>query len=272
MKALDLKTQNKPPALMLYGPAGTGKTALVSQAAGGYMFDFDRGMRTALTLQDPFTTLRQRIEFDTYVDDEPLKPSAWLRAKQKMQLLVPQINAHYPSLSMRADGYADTIPPAKSGPPPYDAVAVDSLTGAARAIRNHVMSLSGGGVFNVPQIQHYGMFVNEANQFLTMLRSLRCLVLVTAHEMLVEDGNMVLIRMMSVTRQHGMNEIPWQFDEVLHTRVAPLGQGRYSYIVSGAPSTTIMTRTRSGLTTDLAVNDIGLAGLLAKVGYTYGAK
>lgn len=278
MKALDLK--NKAPNLLLYGPAGTGKTALVSQAAGGYLFDFDDGMRTALTLKDAFTPQRQQVEFDTYVDPNPYRPTGWLGAKAKMQELLTIINPHYPTTEIKyqiINGVnvpvgTVVMPPKDPTPPPFDAVVVDGLTGMAKAIQNHVMGLSGGGVFNVPQIQHYGMFVSEANQFLTMLRSLNCLVLVTAHEMLVEDGTNVLLRIMSVTRQHGMNQLPWQFDEVLHTRLAPQGQGKFNYVVSGSPSQTVLTRTRSGLTSDIVINDKGLKGLLELVGYTYATK
>jgi len=247
MKAADLKTQNKPPNLLFYGPAGSGKTALVSQAYKGYMFDFDDGMRTALTLNDKFTKYRQSLTFDTYVDENPLQPTAYMNAKKKLLEIGKAISSNQWQ---------------------FDACIIDSLTGLCRAAQLHVMACSGNALAQ-PKIQHYGMIVNEVESILTILRSFKVLTLVTAHEMLVETDTGTLIRIMSATRPHGMNKLPWLFDEVLYTKVIRRGQGKSDYIVSGRSTSAIVTRTRSGITDDIVHNEEGLQLILEKAGYKY---
>ena len=84
MKARDLLRLNYPPNILIYGPAGSYKTALVSQLTNAYMFDFDDGMRTAATLKDKFFDARQQIEFDIYKDRDVLKPTTFMKAKEKL--------------------------------------------------------------------------------------------------------------------------------------------------------------------------------------------
>jgi len=228
----------------LYGPAGSGKTALVSQASGGYLFDFDDGMRTALTLKDKFTEARQKIEFDIYIDD-PKKPDAYQRARKKL-----------------LDFQTKT---------PFDAIVVDSLTGLCRAIQLHVLSCS-GNLFAQPKIQHFGMMVNELESMLTILRSLKVPVLVTAHELLADVDGSTVVRILSATKSHGANKLAWLFDEVLYCKARRKGQGKKDYIVTGEATESILARTRSGLTKDFVHNDVGLVGLLERIGYIYKPK
>ena len=108
MKAKDLLLLSNYPSILIYGPAGTGKTALVSQAKDSYMFDFDNGMRTAALLDDKFTPLRHNCEFDTYVDANPESPNMWLKASTKI--------AEFSRLSAQ-------------GKLPYKAIIIDSHTG-----------------------------------------------------------------------------------------------------------------------------------------------
>ena len=241
MRAKDLLEINRPPTMLIYGPAGTGKTAIVSQAVDGYMMDFDDGMRTALTLNDQFTPLRQSIEFDLFVDEDPMAPRKYLEAKTKLLQISDDV---------------------RRGKWPYKAIVIDSLTGLCRAAQLFVLGTSGNSM-RQPQIQHFGQIVNEVESIFTILRSLKVLVLVTAHEMAVETDNGMLIRIMSATKPHGMNKIPWLFDEVLYAKTRMKGGNKPNdYIVSGKSSSSISTRTRSGITSDIVINDIGLAGLL----------
>jgi archaellum biogenesis ATPase FlaH len=233
-----------PRLLLLYGAGGTGKTALVSQLKDGYLMDFDRGLLTCKLLKDKFTAQRQEIEFDTFFDKKTEDSDAWMKAKAKLIDIQNQVF---------------------QGKWKHSGLIIDSLTGMCRAITRHVMATAGQSPNDVPKIQHYGAIVNELDLALTITRSLDCLVILTAHENLIEtdDGN--YIRIMSATRSHGINKIPWLFDEVLYTKKVPRGGGIVEYVVTGKSTSTIATKTRSGIDYDIVVGDKGLDSILEKM-------
>lgn len=249
MKAPDLKTKNKPPSIMFFGPPGGGKTALISQMSGGYILDCDDGMRTALTLKDKFTPLRHSVEFDTYVDEDPENPDAYLALKKKL-LDIRTLHA--------------------AGKWPYNGIGIDTLTGMCRSIQLHVMKNSKWqNALAKPDQNSFGFMVNEVESILTILRSIKILTIVTAHDMLVPVGEEMLIRIMSATKPHGMNKLPWLFDEVLYTVARRAAGNNRNYVVSPfVPGS--CTRTRSSLVDDITHNDIGLQGILDKLDYVYG--
>ena len=246
MKAKDLLSLVNNPSILFYGPAGSGKTGLVSQAKNSYMFDFDGGMRTAALMEDKFTPLRYECEFDTYVDDRPEFPKMWNKAVDKI--------LEFSKLSA-------------AGKLPYDCIIIDSLTGMAKCMQLQIMVLAGGS-FKKPQIQHWGDMVNEMEKALTILRSLKCLLLVTAHESVAEVDGINLVRPMSVTEKHGRNKLAWLFDEVLHTKLRPAGAGKHKYTLSGSETTSIMARTRSRMKGEFDFTEAGLEEVLEKIGYT----
>jgi archaellum biogenesis ATPase FlaH len=90
MKPPDILKTNKPPVILIYGPAGTGKTALISQASNGYCFDFDNGMLTAAKLKDKFFDSRQNIEFDIYKEPDPKNPIMYHKAMVKITNIINQ--------------------------------------------------------------------------------------------------------------------------------------------------------------------------------------
>jgi hypothetical protein len=243
MKAKDL-INIYAPSILIYGAAGTGKTALVSQLKNAYLFDFDKGMNTAKTLNDGFTDKRQCIEFDTYWDMDVNNVCAYQRAKDKL-------------LSFQSDAVSKRLK--------WKGIVIDSLTGLCRAIQMHVLAKSGNSL-GIPKIQHYGEIVNEVEATLAIVRSFNIPVILTAHEMIVDIDDSTSKCIMSATKPHS-SKIPWLFDEVLYAICRPKGQGKTDYIISGMPSSMITTRTRSGIDRDIAVNDIGLEGLLDIMGY-----
>ncbi len=244
MKAKDLLNDKTPPNLAVVGDAGCGKTALVSQLGkGAYILDFDGGMRTALTLKDPFTPLRQSVEFDTYLDKDPQNPNAWVKAKEKLRSFV---NAKPPK-----------------------ALGIDSLTGACQAVRLYVMKTSTGNAFAQPEIQHWGMMINEIEQFLFTVRVVPCLTIITAH-VAIDDAQKggVIHYINSITKPHGKNKVAWTMDEVLYMTSRSLGANKVSYVVSGR-RVDLPVRTRSNMTGDLDIVPCGLKGLLEKIGFAY---
>ena len=253
MKANDLV--NKPPKILIYGPAGCGKTGLVSQASKGFMFDFDDGMNTARTLKDNFSSLRQSIEFETYRDTDPSKPVLWMKAKEKL-LKFSELCANNKM--------------------PYNAVIVDSLTGMAQSIQNQIMA-NAGKPLGKPEIQHYGMIVSEVENALTVLSSLKnILVILTAHEMPVlskkgstghpEEDRYQYVPLCVGTKL--ADRLPWMFDEVWYADVDTIG-GKTQFSVSGKSSAFNRSRTRSGFNKPFVHNTGGLVELLKTIHYDY---
>jgi len=243
MKAKDLK-QN-PPKILIYGPHGTGKTALIAQAKNGYLIDADNGMRTALLLQDKFTPLRHNIEFDTFTED-PQKPSAWIKIKEKVFSINREI---------------------RKGTWQYDALCLDSLTRMATYCTNQVL-YQAGKIFEAPQLQHYNIIVTEMRNILQLVTSLPVLVLVATHEVPIETDDGVIIRPRSVGSRLP-DEVCAMFDEVWYskTKRLPSSQGYADYIASCIPSNVRDSRTRSGTLLEVSIKDIGLDGLLNKMGF-----
>lgn len=255
MKPKDLLEQNIPPVICIWGPAGSGKTGLIAQMKNGYVTDTDGGMRTAATLHDKFFDIRQQIEFNTFIDKPPAAPTAFINLKKDLLNISKQCN---------------------EGTWPYEAYGLDSLTGLCRAAQLHILATiapdkySSPDMFNVPVLKHYNHIVNAVESILTIIRSLNVLVIVTAHEALIETADDVLIRIASATKNHGANKIPWLFDELWYAKKRPMGQGKMEYLVGGSGSAALSTRTRSGLDTDIMHNEIGLVGVLKKIGFNYG--
>lgn len=248
MKPADILKTNRPPVILLYGFAGTGKTALVSQASNGYMMDFDNGMRTAATLKDKFFDIRQNIEFDTFVDANPKTPTMYHKARVKMVEIAQ---------ACRMKTWK------------YDALIIDSLTGLSRNIMYKVMQEEGGGALLKPERNNWGSMVNYMEAFFAELRMLNKLVLITAHiNSIEEEGETTAFVPSSITRNHGYKSIPWMVDEIWYAKVSPEGQEKISYSVDGGYVNKFTTRTRSSFGR-VVHNEIGLSGLLEKVGYKY---
>jgi len=252
MKVESIK--DRPPNILFYGPVGTQKTALVSQASNGYLFDFDGGMKIALTIDDKFKHLRHNIEFDTYIDENPMQPNQWLLARKKLMSIVEQVQKKTWK---------------------YDAIVIDSLTGMAKAIQLYVMSYAGDS-FKKPEIQHWGAMIAELERALTLLRACKVLRLVTAHELPIErikSGNIIPFvdhtTPLSVTRPHSDSKLAWLFDEVWYTSIRRGAAGKNDFVVDGGTSNINRSKSRGGLIKPVVHNEVGLAGLLKVVGFSY---
>lgn len=261
MKPSDLLKMNYPPSILIYGFAGSGKTALVSQLSGAYAFDFDSGMKTAATLKDKFFDARQKIEFDVYKDENPLKPIKYFEAMKKIKSIVEAC---------------------AKGEWKHDACVLDSLTGLCTTAQLYIQSL--GDKSNPMrdslakmEIQNWGSLVNEVDRFLLLLQSLRVPVIVTAHLDWVEKkkdskmlGETEITDMFpsSATKKHGLKKLMSHFDEVWYADVRPAGGGKLNYRLTGKAVGIIKARTRSSF--DAVIhNDVGMIELLKMIGYHY---
>lgn len=254
MKAADLAKQNKPPNVLIGGPAGSGKTCLVAQASRGYLMDWDGHMKTVLQVKDKFSPLRGQIEFDEFVDEvtmkdgkPTLKSSRYLDGKSKL---------------------LECARLASEGNWPYDALITDTITGLCRSIQLHTMSCA-GNPFKKPQIQDFGSFINELESILTIIRSMPVLKITTAHEMVIfgNADQQISTRLMSATKPHGANKLAWLFDQVLMAKKRFRGQGKVEYIVTGRHEIA-----KGPINIDVVHNEIGLAGILEMLGYKYQPK
>jgi len=247
MKAKDIKTTN--PKILFYGPAGTGKTGLIAQASGGYMIDADNGMLTAKNLVDNFTKYRQEIEFDTFTDDNPLAPKAWIKIKEKLFDINRKVRA---------------------GTWSYDCLVIDSLTMLGVQCMSQVM-LQAGKPLDAPQIQHYLTATSDIKMILRMITSLPIMVLAVTHEIPVTVGGEDVCLKPRVIGQKIPDEVVAMFDEVWYTKIKklPKDQGYADYTVSCLPTTLRDSRTRSGSLKELSLKTLGLRGLLKEMGYTY---
>lgn len=249
MQPKDILTTNRPPSIIEYGEAGSGKTALVAQASNAYMFDFDDGMRTAAKLEDKFFKERQSIEFDIYKELNPKAPCKYHEARVKLMQIMQEV---------RTKKWE------------HDAIVIDSLTGLSKSIMMKVMKDEAADALAKPQRNHWGSMVNYMEAFLATLRSIPVLTIVTAHvnSFEDEDGTVLGFFPSSITRNHGKKSIPWMFDEVWYASRKPEGSGNLGYYVDGDFVYKYMTRSRSNFG-KVKHNEIGLRGLLEKVGYTY---
>jgi len=256
MKPADLLKNNYPPNILIHGPAGSCKTALVSQASNGYMLDFDDGMRTAALWKDKFFNARQGIEFDIFVDKNVQKPVAFMNAKRKLLQIAAQCAA---------------------GTWTYDACIVDSFTGMCKACQLYIMSLPSknnpqGDSMAQPEQNHWGPMVNEIESMLLILRSINVMTIITAHSFSLEVDGIEKFFPSSITKPHGQKKLTWLFDEVWSTKVKRGAQSKTNFIISGKSTPSIEARTRSGLIDDVDFLELGLVGLLKKISYDYGKK
>jgi hypothetical protein len=201
----------------------------------------------ALTIQDKFSPLRQSIEFDEFYEVNPKKPTAWLRAKKNLITIMEK---------------------AHRGDWEFDCLVIDSLSGLAEVAQNQIMSQCGKPM-GKPEIREWGLIVAEVENAIQIIKSLPCLVLVTAHELPITtaDGSTIMKILAPGTKLPA--KIPTWFDEVWYARTRR-GQGdNMKYVVSGRKTSAIEARTRSGMNGDIEHNEIGLTGVLKQIGFDY---
>jgi len=245
MKAEDLIKRKYPPKILLYGGAGTSKTALFSQAQNAYLMDFDGGMLTCTHDFDKFAPLRKDIEFDIYKEENPRQPSGWLKAKAKL---------------------IDIMTKCSKGQWEYDCLVVDSLSGLAEVAQNQIM-FQCGKAMGKPEIREWGLIVAEVENAIAIIKSLPCLVLVTAHELPIQTAEGISIMKILAPGTKLPAKIPTWFDEVWYAKTKVRGGNRTSYFVSGRKTSAIEARTRSGMNKDFDHTECGLEGVLKEIGY-----
>ncbi len=246
MKAEDLIKRKTRPKILMYGSAGSGKTALVSQASRGYLMDFDNKMQTINSLKDQFTPLRQEIEFDTYTEKNIQKPDAWLKAKKKL---------------------LDIMNKTFRGEWEYDCLVIDSLSGLAEVVQNQIMAQCGKPM-GKPEIREWGLIVAEVEVAIKIIKSLPILILITAHELPIQIDDHYVMKILAPGTKLPAR-IPTWFDEVWHTKTRSAAGGALKYIVSGRKTPSIDATSTGGMTKDFDHTTVGLKGVLSEIGFAY---
>jgi hypothetical protein len=255
MKPADLLKENRPPCILIYGPADSGKTGLVAQLLRAYGFDFDEGMKTAATLKDKFFDARNQIVFDEYKDLNPSKPNKFPLAMKKMQSIARDVAA---------------------GKWNFDGLVVDSLTGLCRAAQLYHLFVAKEDPFAKMDPTNYLAVRSLVDKFLTYVRAVRVPTIVTAHVEIQDEApdkqmqarKITAIHPASATKSHGFRDLLWMFDEVWYAEKKPAGQGKMKYMVTGNKHGIIQTRTRSSFGS-VRHDDIGLEKVLEMAGYRY---
>jgi hypothetical protein len=147
----------------------------------------------------------------------------------------------------------------KRGGFPYDVVVLDSLTSVAAASQNATMYASSKLGVN-PQIQHWGLLLNDIERVIVYLRALNVLVVVIAHEttFTADDINKIEI---AIPGQKLPGKITRMFSEIWYFRTKPAGQGIQELYLQTVPTSSITCRSGRGLPTGTCFGRISKAGL-----------
>ncbi len=246
-KIKDLK--GRPPKILMYSGAGTGKTALACTLGSSLeLLDLDDGLQTALTLKDDFTKARHEVEATQFREEQPhVRADAYRKFKEH---LIKITNLCH------------------QGKYPYKALCLDSISALGEMALNNIMSNS-GRLGDQPEIQHWGMAIGEIKQIMLMLRALPIVVVVIGHEMVKTIGpkggqkDMILL---SIYGQNLPGTILAYFDEVWRLRVKPKGQNKFDYVINTVNNGLADAKSRSNLPSGTNVN-LGLPEILKQMGY-----
>ena len=198
MNTKDIDFNNYVGKWLVYGPSGTGKTyAARTLPKPVYLFDLEGGT-ASLAGED--------ITYDTYMDLDPRKPTAWLKFKRKLEQEVAS--------------------------PQYTSYVIDPLTGVQRILMNHILGLN-QKIDSLMEIGHWGMFAGHMSLLIWKFPALGKHLVVTAHEKEKTDPIPMKGQKVSVGLKPGEppikpsiytralpDELTNRFDEVYHAEVS----------------------------------------------------
>lgn len=244
MKVSDI--QESPPSILLWGPPGTGKTALaLTLGERAEVVDLDDGLKTGSTLKDKFYDARRSVTVNQFIEKEPHKRATiFQKAKEHIYGIATQINQNkYP----------------------FDALIVDSLSALADSAVRQIMGNS-GDPGATPQIQHWGLAFNEVKNVMGVIRSIstKIPVVVIGHDQEgKEEGKIEL----ALSGKKLPGQIIRYFDEVLYMRVKAEGGGKFKYVVQTKNDSRVECRSRANLE-NMTDTSEGMWDLIKKMGYT----
>lgn len=242
--------QLTPPKVLLYGPAGTWKTTFsTTWGQETEILDLDKGLLSALKVQDSWTSQRHQVDVTPCYDVNPNSPTAFTSAKKRIFEL---------SSLLSTKSYKKKL------------LVVDSLSAlgdhAMRSILGNsgkIASLSQGKAIQVTQ-QEWGLAITEVKNVLTVLRSLPVAVVVVAHELTEQIDNTTRIKIWALGAKLP-DELPTFFDEVWYSRVIGAGAERRA-VLQTVGTSSVIARSR-GCLPDLWETKKGIQETLKQIGY-----
>ena len=246
MRASDLK--RKPPKILLYSGAGTGKTAFVSTLGKDLqLYDLDDGVTTCLTLDDKFLEDRKAIDVKQCLEEDTTKALAFKKLKSHLQEISQACNR---------------------GNYPFKAIAIDSFTALADYALRSAKYNSGKLAEVRTSLPEYGIAFTEIENVVLTLRSLPIITIIIFHEMLVntadtEDQYTVEI---AIPGKQLPYKIPRFFDEIWYLDVKRRSQGRSERRLITSKTPAIRARSRLNVPDNTNI-DVGLKQILSDCGY-----
>jgi hypothetical protein len=234
-----------PPKILMYGPAGSGKTAFAMTLGDGLrLYDLDYGVEVGRTLKDKFLDARMAVDIVRYDEQQLLSPTGWLRFRTDIFGL--QNNKNIPK-----------------------AICIDSLTSGITMAMRFVLSNNGrldyGKGVLPPTIEqsHWGMAFTELTNVLLVLRGLPIPVVVLAHD---QRDTQTSALELALPGKNLPSTVPQFFDELWYARVFPSATGSQYMIWTANEGFPAKTR-RQVPSKTLMSN--GLPSVLNSIGYQW---
>lgn len=232
MKVAELKAL--PPKLLIYSPAGRGKTALaLTLGARAQYLDMDGNIDVAFGLDDNLRVERLKVDVKQFLDLDPQKATAFTQVDRYL---------------------LEVVNKCRKGTFEFDALVIDSLTALAAASQNQVMRAAGKPGEN-PLIQHWGLLLNEIERVIVKIRALPIPVIILAHETTFVSDDISQVQI-AIPGQKLPGKLVRLFSEIWYMRIKSIGGGKSEIYIQTLPTASITCRSGRGLKNKTKVGTI----------------